>query len=86
MLVPMNDQARIHAWLLETTRLMVDHPEQVRVELISPTALRITVSHSDIGKMIGRTGRTARSIRTILGAIGMAHGSRYALDIVESGP
>jgi len=79
----MTDLERIKSWLLETVRLMVDTPDAVRVETISPTALRIRVHHSDIGKIIGKTGRTARSIRTILGAIGMAQGTRYALDIVE---
>jgi len=62
---------------------MADHPDDVRVEVISSDALRLTVHASDIGKMIGKQGRTARSLRTILGAIGMAHGTRYSLDIVE---
>ena len=81
----MREQERIHAWLLETVRLMVDHPDEGTVQPVDgqlPT-LQISVHQSDIGKVIGKQGRTARSLRTIVGAIAMAHGGRVALDIVE---
>jgi len=83
----MNEQTRVEAWLLETVRLMADRPDDVTVQPVAgdlPT-LRISVHTSDIGKVIGKQGRTARSLRTITSAIAMAHGGRFALDIVERG-
>jgi len=45
--------------------------------------LRLRVAPSDVGKVIGKQGRTARSMRTILGAVSMKHHHRYTLDILE---
>jgi uncharacterized protein len=45
--------------------------------------LRVSVHPSDIGKVIGKQGRSARSLRTISSAIGMAHKTRFGLDIIE---
>jgi uncharacterized protein len=81
----MTEQERIKQWLLETIRLMVDRPDDVTVEQIAEDfiALRISVHQSDIGKVIGKQGRAARSLRTIVTAIAMTHGTRFALDIVQ---
>ena len=81
----MTEQERIRQWLLETVKLMVDQPADVTVQPVAGDAatLRVLVNHADIGKVIGKQGRTARSLRTILSAIAMAHGGRFALDIVE---
>lgn len=65
---------------------LVDYPERVTVEALpEPTAtvLRLRVAPSDIGKVIGKQGRTARSMRTILSAASMKLQHRFALDIVE---
>ncbi len=56
------------------------------VELIQDrdaTVIRLRVAHQDIGKVIGKQGRTARSLRTILGAASMKLHHRFSLDIVE---
>jgi len=45
--------------------------------------LELSVSANDLGKVIGKQGRTARSIRTILGAAGMKLKKRYTLEILE---
>jgi predicted RNA-binding protein YlqC (UPF0109 family) len=45
--------------------------------------LRLHVAQSDVGKVIGKQGRTARSIRTVLSAASMKLKRRYSLDIVE---
>jgi predicted RNA-binding protein YlqC (UPF0109 family) len=45
--------------------------------------IRLRVAHQDIGKVIGKQGRTARSLRTILGAASMKLHHRFALDILE---
>lgn len=70
-------------------RALVDHPDEVRVEAAPDrdgTVLLLRVSPSDLGKVIGKQGRTARSIRTILGAASMKAQHRYALDIQQAAP
>jgi predicted RNA-binding protein YlqC (UPF0109 family) len=65
---------------------LVDHPEEVSVTEIvgdQTSVLELRVAKTDMGKIIGKRGRTAQSIRTILsGASGKA-GKRYILEIVE---
>ncbi len=67
-------------------KLMVDHPEGVAVEAVPAnegTTLRISVDAADIGKVIGKQGRTARSLRVIVTAMGMASKQRISVDIRE---
>jgi predicted RNA-binding protein YlqC (UPF0109 family) len=71
----------------EIARALVDEPEAVRVEAVmdqDTAVLRLEVAPNDVGKVIGKQGRTARSLRTILGAASMKHRRRFALDIVEA--
>jgi predicted RNA-binding protein YlqC (UPF0109 family) len=70
----------------ELARALVDKPEEVSVETIQDgdgTLLRLHVAQSDVGKVIGKQGRTARSIRTVLSAASMKLKRRFSLDIVE---
>ncbi len=63
---------------------LVDSPERVRVEAESfdtETVIRLYVSPDDFGKLIGKQGRTARSLRTILGAAGSKLQHRFSLDV-----
>ncbi len=65
---------------------LVDHPEQVEVvEIVGnqTTVLELTVADGDLGKVIGKQGRTAQAIRTILSAGSGKRGKRYILEIVE---
>jgi predicted RNA-binding protein YlqC (UPF0109 family) len=74
--------------MTEITRALVDDADAVRVEAITEqeaTVLRLHVAPGDIGKVIGKQGRTARSLRTILGAASMKLQRRFSLDIVEAG-
>jgi hypothetical protein len=67
-------------------KLMVDHPAEVRVESVpiaDGISLRISVDPADIGKVIGKQGRTARSLRILVTAMGMASKQRISLDIQE---
>ena len=67
-------------------KALVDHPEQVQVnavEGVQVTVLELRVAPDDLGKVIGRQGRTAKSIRTLLGAAGMKLKKRYTLEILE---
>jgi predicted RNA-binding protein YlqC (UPF0109 family) len=75
----------------DIAKALVDSPDSVSVEAIhegDSTVIRLRVAPSDIGKVIGKQGRTARSLRTILAAASMKLRCRFALDIVEdhSGP
>lgn len=70
----------------QIARALVDIPEAVVVEEVErddSTVLRLRVAPTDVGKVIGKQGRTARSVRTILGAVSMKHHHRYTLDILE---
>jgi hypothetical protein len=67
-------------------RSLVDKPEEVSVNATSNeagTVLRLRVDPTDVGKVIGKQGRTARSLRTILGAVSVKLHHRYSLEIVE---
>jgi uncharacterized protein len=80
--------ADMKSLILEITRALVDEPESIDIETYQDagsTVLRLRVSPHDLGKVIGKQGRTARSLRTILGAASMKLKHRFALDIVELG-
>jgi predicted RNA-binding protein YlqC (UPF0109 family) len=65
---------------------LVDHPDGVRVrtyERDQNTVVELEVAQEDLGKVIGRQGRTARAIRTLLSAAGQKSRRRYTLDIVD---
>jgi predicted RNA-binding protein YlqC (UPF0109 family) len=72
--------------LRELVRLLVDRPEVVEVTETSrrrQTVLVVTVAPEDRGKVIGRQGRTARALRTLLDTRGDRRGERYELEIRE---
>ncbi len=67
-------------------KLMVDHPEGVVVNCVTLDegyCLRISVDPADIGKIIGKQGRTARSLRVLVAAMGMTTKQRIGLDIQQ---
>jgi len=67
-------------------KALVDNPDQVQVRSVEGeqiTVLELRVHPSDLGKVIGKQGRTARSIRTILAAAGMKLKKRFTLEILE---
>ena len=70
----------------DIAKALVDIPESVSVDAVEGeqvTVLELRVAPSDLGKVIGKQGRTARSIRTILGAAGMKVNRRFTLEILE---
>jgi len=70
----------------QIAQALVDAPEQVQVTPVEDgdaTILELRVAPTDLGKVIGRQGRTAKSIRTILGAASMKFKKRYMLEIIE---
>jgi predicted RNA-binding protein YlqC (UPF0109 family) len=65
---------------------LVDEPEKISVESIDGedgTTFKLHVGASDMGRVVGKQGRTARSLRTILAAAGAKANKKYSLDIVE---
>ena len=70
----------------EIVKVLVDSPGDVVVSEVAgeqTTVLELRVAPGDLGKVIGKQGRTARSIRTILGAAGMKVNRRFTLEILE---
>ena len=67
-------------------RSLVDEPDQLRLRVYEreqQTIIELHAAQGDLGKLIGRQGRTARAIRTVLAAAGSKAGRRYVLDIVD---
>lgn len=65
---------------------LVDHPDEVSTRLYDrdqQTVVELEVDPDDLGKVIGRQGRTARAIRNLLSAAGQKTRRRYALDILD---
>jgi len=70
----------------QIAKALVDNPEQVSVHAVEgeqSTVLELKVAQSDLGKVIGKQGRTAHAIRTLLGAAGMKLKKRFTLEILE---
>lgn len=70
----------------EIARALVDHPDEVRVSEVQgeqTTVLELRVAPDDLGKVIGKQGRTARAMRTLLAAAGTKHQMRAVLEILE---
>ena len=83
---PSNGTAQMKELVAEIARALVDLPEEVDVREVEgeqSTILELKVAQSDLGKVIGKQGRTARSIRTIVGAVGVKLNRRYTLEILE---
>jgi predicted RNA-binding protein YlqC (UPF0109 family) len=72
--------------LVELARRLVDEPDAVRVEQVDgddgALVFRLHVAEGDVGKVIGRQGRIARALRTIVRAGGPNAGRRLQLEIV----
>jgi uncharacterized protein len=67
-------------------KALVDKPDQVQARAVEGelvTVFELRVHPSDLGKVIGRQGRTAEAIRTILSAAGMKLRKRFTLEILE---
>jgi len=84
----MADEQNIDARALieQIAKALVDEPQQVQVRAVEGeqvTVLELQVAPDDLGKVIGKQGRTVRSIRAILGAVAMKLHKRFALEILE---
>jgi hypothetical protein len=67
-------------------RSLVDHPDQVRVEEIDTAngvLLRLTVAKEDVGRVIGKQGRVARALRTVVKAAAVRDGRQATVEIAD---
>ncbi len=72
--------------VVQIAKSLVDEPAQVSVEAVDEdgtTVLELQVAPGDLGKIIGKQGRTARAFRTLLGAIGAKSDREFELEILE---
>jgi hypothetical protein len=70
----------------EIVKALVDEPDQVSVTEIESghtIVLEVSVAKSDMGKVIGKKGRNAQALRTIMGAVAGKTHKRYVLEIME---
>lgn len=76
----------MRALIEQIAKALVDEPDHVSVSQVDGeqiTVLELKVSPNDVGKVIGKQGRTARAMRTLLGAAGMKFNKRFTLEILE---
>jgi len=79
-------EAEVKELLEYLAKSLVDHPEEVRVEETetdTTVVLELNVAKDDIGKVIGKQGRIARALRTIVKASAVKNGKRAIVEIVD---
>ncbi len=70
----------------QLVKSLVDDPDQVSVSVVEEqgeTVLELELAPRDVGKVIGKQGRTIRAMRNLLSAAGVRSNKRYALEIIE---
>ncbi len=80
-------ESAVHESLVRVIGLIVDEPEEIDLEEIpgrESTLFELQVASEDLGKVIGRQGRTARALRSLLAARGSRDGESYELEIIET--
>jgi predicted RNA-binding protein YlqC (UPF0109 family) len=78
--------ANVRTLIEHIAKSLVEAPGEVFVEEYEDgdeTVIELEVAESDLGRVIGRSGRIARALRTVLGAAGSKQDKRYALEIIE---
>lgn len=80
------DESNLRELVEYMAKSLVDSPDQVEVKEVlgeQTTVVELKVAKTDLGKVIGKQGRTARSMRTILNAASTKLNKRSVLEIVE---
>jgi len=75
--------ADVRALVEKIARSLVDQQDAVFVEQFDDGVIELEVAEDEVGKVIGRNGRTARALRTLLNAAGVRARTRYSLEIIE---
>jgi len=73
----------VRALIERIAKSLVDAPDEVFVEQVEGDVIELEVAENEVGKVIGRQGRTARALRTLLNAAGQRAHKRYTLEIIE---
>jgi uncharacterized protein len=82
----MNDNSSVKALVEDIAKALVNVPHEVKVNEVDgeqTTVFELRVAQGDLGKVIGKQGRTARCIRTLLGAVSTKLNRRFSLEILE---
>jgi predicted RNA-binding protein YlqC (UPF0109 family) len=75
----------MEALILVLAKALVEHPEEVRVEVVDSdreTTYELYVHPDDVGKVIGKHGRIAKALRTVITSASAKHSKRVNLDII----
>ena len=82
-----DDESVLGELLEDLARALVDHPDGVKVEELEEddgtVVLELSVDEDDYGQIIGRGGRTAAALRTVVKAVGQRENRRVLVDIVD---
>ena len=76
----------VRALVENVAKALVDAPDQVSVNVLEEdgeTVVELEVAENDLGRVIGKQGRTARAMRTLLGAAGVKAHKRFSLEILK---
>ena len=76
----------VKEWVQFTAQSLVDDPQQVSVNAIEgaqTTVFELSVAKGDVGKVIGKRGRTANSIRDVLNSMAAKNRRQFSLEIIE---
>jgi len=76
----------IGAWAAMVARDLVDHADQVVTRVVDEDGAQVVeleVDPEEMGRVIGRQGRTVQAMRTLLNAAGDKHGATYDLEVLE---
>ena len=76
----------LRSWVEAMAKDLVDRPEAVEVRLVEEDGVEVfelAVDPEEMGRVIGRQGRTAQALRTLMGAAGARHGRNYDLEILD---
>jgi len=73
----------VRALVEQIAKALVDEPDQVSVNQLDGDVLELQVAANDLGKVIGRQGRVARSLRALVAAAGVRANKRFRLEILE---
>jgi len=73
-------------WILNMVRMIVDHPDDVRITTLQGAhtlVFEVRCHNGDVGKVIGKDGKTVSAIRTLLGVVAARQGCKAVLEVVE---
>ena len=84
----MGDDRNVEGLLLKIVTVLVDQSNEVNITSVTADngiVFQVSVAPSDVGKVIGKNGRTAQALRILLSAMGVALKMRYGLNIITNG-